>query len=539
MKGELHKLLWPVAVCTDISNITYILDGNGKIYIETEDNELHELKKNKLHELEGNYTNNVEAACHDPLQHYTDLAAGYAYRDCFVAQNAPRNDTFVAGHCERPSERWEGSEAISLQLQFDRVHQMAHKVEKLDEHGKPLYSYKGTQNKYQPQNAKTGPLGNVWISDLKHHRVQEFGPYGNLIGVFGSFGSTQGKFDRPHGITFKYKSEILISKSETISNDQNPKSETFGSLGHLNFGHCLEFRNSDLEIVVYVVDTGNQRVQKFGLDLSSGWPTPGPSPTPAAQLEILALSAQPAAFIAEDGQKTTISYLVTKPALVRLMVMDRFGSLVRDLGQNQVATPGWMQYITWDGRNNFGTTVVPDVYTIRAEATSGQEQAVATTMVTILAQGQEPPTPIPAPTGVITPVWTPTPLPTPTYTWTATPEPTATWTPEPELRLSNCHASPNPFKKGRWTTIHYILNMDAEVTINLAEKGGHDVQDYGPFAPGTNGGRQGGNQVRWDGDKIRVVHAAGHEGNKKYICKITARKGGRIVQEQFEITLAE
>ena len=41
---------------------------------------------------------------------------------------------------------------------LDRVHQVANKVEKLDAQGKPLYSYKGTQNKYEPQNAKIGSL---------------------------------------------------------------------------------------------------------------------------------------------------------------------------------------------------------------------------------------------------------------------------------------------------------------------------------------------------------------------------------------------
>ncbi|MCD4813512.1 hypothetical protein K8S19_07460 [bacterium] len=386
---------------------------------------------------------------------------------------------------------------------IDRIHQAAHKVEKLDEYGKLVFSYKGTQNHYEPQNIQLGPLGNVWISDLKYHRIQEFGPYGNLIGTFGSFGATAGKFDRPHGIAFKQE----LHELNTITR-------------------------------MYVVDTGNQRVQKFGLDLSSGWPTPGPTATPAARLEVLALSAQPAAFIAEDGQKTTISYLVTKPALVRVMVMDRFGSMIRDLGEQESKRAGELCYRTWDGRNNFGQVVLPDVYTVRTEATSGQEQAVATTLVIVLAQGQEPPTPIPTPTGVITPVWTPTPQPTPSPTWTATPQPTPTAT--PDLELDDCHAVPNPFRpdEGQVTHIKYTLNIDAQILIRIREKKtGRLVKTFGAFAPGGTHSHAGQNQVTWDGgeDDSDEVHAACHWRKYKYICTIRAEMAWQVEEKTLVI----
>jgi hypothetical protein len=66
------------------------------------------------------------------------------------------------------------------------------------------------------------------------------------------------------------KSEVQISKSETNSNDQNPKPKTglrrkslFGPLRHLSFGHCFEIRISG---------AGSLRVSSFVLSLARGPP---------------------------------------------------------------------------------------------------------------------------------------------------------------------------------------------------------------------------------------------------------------------------
>lgn len=479
-------LSWPVSVCLNDINTAYILDGNGKIFYVDDADALRQIK---------DWPDGVSAACHDPLAHYTDLAAGRALTE--EAYNLGLNDARV----------------------LDRVHQVANKVEKLDAQGNPLYSYKGTQNQYEPQNAKIGPLGNVWISDLEHHRIQEFGPYGNLIGAFGGYGSTQGKFDKPHGIAFKYNSEILISKSET-----------FGSLEHY-----LGFSASNLEIEVYVVDTGNHRVQKFRLDLAEAAPTPGPTATPAARLEVLALSAQPAAFIPKEGQKTSISYFVTKPALVRVAILDRFGGMVKEYGEQEISRAGELQFVLWDGRNNFGHLVEPGMYTIRAEASAGLEHAASTALVTVLPKGAELPTPMPSPTGVITPVWTPTPEPTKTFTPTASP--TAT----PDLELRDCYAAPNPFRpeEGQTTWIHYTMNLDAGVVITIRSKTtGKVVMVFGPFAAGAPNGQAGHNQVEWDGHEEigdHEVSGACHWRSYKYDCAIRAEVLGQVEERNIEI----
>ncbi|MEW6516079.1 MAG: FlgD immunoglobulin-like domain containing protein [candidate division FCPU426 bacterium] len=468
-------LQWPVSVCLSNDNVGYILDGNGKVFYVDDADALRPIK---------DWPDGVSAACYDPLAHYTDLAAGRALTE--EAYYLGLNDARV----------------------LDRVHQVANKVEKLDAQGNPLYSYKGTQNKYEPQNVKIGPLGNVWISDLENHRIQEFGPYGNLIGAFGGFGSVHGKFDRPHGVTFKEGRDVQL--------------------------------NAPAEHYAYVVDTGNHRVQKFRLDLAEAAPTPGPTATPAARLEVLALNSQPAVFIPKEGQKTSISYFVTKPAMVSLAILDRFGGMVKGYSEQEISRAGELQFVLWDGRNNFGHIVEPGMYTIRAEASAGQEHAASTALVTILPKGAELPTPIPSPTGVITPVWTPTPEPTktpvPTKTFTPTVSPTVT----PDLELHDCYAAPNPFRpeEGQTTWIHYTINLDAKVVITIRSKTtGKVVMVFGPFAPGAPNGQAGHNQVEWDGheDLGDDVTGACHWRSYKYNCAISAEVLGQTEERNIEI----
>jgi gliding motility-associated-like protein len=473
-------LKWPASVATDEKGVVHILDCDGQIYYLDNQGNLKPI---------ASWTPGVSAACHESTDNYSDLAAS-----------------------------WSDAFGNTVTKYFDRANVSEERMEKLGANGETIFAYKGTCGEYKPQNIMAGPLGNIWITDSTNHRVQEFGPYGNLLGTFGSFGSTPGKFDRPHGIAFK---------------------------------------QADNQVLAYVVDTGNQRVQKFTFT-SSGQPTPVATPT--GNLEIAGLRSMPDSFTPELGEKTLISYLVTMPAQVSLNILDQTGAMVRGLGTRSVDASGAIQEIIWDGRNDFGQLTKPQRYVIRAEAIANEQHYTSTAFVTVLAKGQEPPTPQPSPTQAPatpittgTPVNTSTPVPTatptktetpvptwtPTFTktWTPTPVPTATSTPEPALTLTNYYANPNPFNENCSTRIYYTLNLGAQVNITLSQEGGHDVQNYGPFAPGTDGGRTGVNEVQWNGNKLNVIHAACVEPDKKYLCTITAQKGSQTVQKQFEIVI--
>lgn len=462
-------LKWPASVACDEKGVVHILDSDGRIYYMDNQENL---------KATASWPSEVLAACHAPMEKYSDLAA-----------------------------TWSDAFGNTLTKYFDRANQMSQRVEKLDAYGREVFAYKGACGQYLPQNIAAGPLGNIWITDSSNHRVQEFGPFGNLLGSFGGFGAIAGKFDSPHGLAFK---------------------------------------QADDQVMAYVVDTGNQRVQKFTF-AALGQPTPIPSMTPTANLEIAGLRAQPESFVPEDGQATQISYLVTQPANVKLLILDQFGGMVRDLGVQASPRAGELAFRTWDGRNNFGQMVQPQQYIIRAEAFGNGQQYSATTFVIVLARGQEPPTPVPTQQTPATPVSTPTPIPTntpeptrtptPTKTWTPTPEPTAT--PEPEVVISNYYAIPNPFRpqNGQVANIHYTLSVNANTSVVIKNKCGQTVYSFGPFTPGTPGGRQGENILTWNGQEQDdgKVHAACHWQQYEYTCIISAQAGSKSDQKQFII----
>jgi uncharacterized protein (TIGR03663 family) len=79
----------------------------------------------------------------------------------------------------------------------------------------------------EPWGIAVDPDGNVYISDTWNHRVQKFDNLGNFITMWGQFGSTGGELGQP-GLFY------------------GPRSVTLGQDGN-----------------VYVMDTGNKRIQAF------------------------------------------------------------------------------------------------------------------------------------------------------------------------------------------------------------------------------------------------------------------------------------
>jgi tripartite motif-containing protein 71 len=85
-----------------------------------------------------------------------------------------------------------------------------------------------------PINPAVDPQGNLWVPDGRNHRFQIFAPDGTFLEVWGEPGSGVGQFD---------------FVDPTISEGNGQASAEFDADGNL-----------------YVVDTGNRRIQKFGPD---------------------------------------------------------------------------------------------------------------------------------------------------------------------------------------------------------------------------------------------------------------------------------
>ncbi len=83
----------------------------------------------------------------------------------------------------------------------------------------------------EPWGIAVAPDGNVYVADTWNHRVQYFDPSGKFLGKWGRLGDAKGRTDTDQGVFWGPRS-IAISPAGEI----------------------------------YVTDTGNKRIQVFGLD---------------------------------------------------------------------------------------------------------------------------------------------------------------------------------------------------------------------------------------------------------------------------------
>ncbi len=98
-----------------------------------------------------------------------------------------------------------------------------------------------------PANAWFDPVGNLWVSDFDKHRIMKFGPDGNLIGWMGE--------SEAGGPTLGFVTEGVAVSSPAPG------------------GFCKpQMVRVDTEGLIYVVETGNHRIQRFGPDGTlRGW----------------------------------------------------------------------------------------------------------------------------------------------------------------------------------------------------------------------------------------------------------------------------
>ncbi|MGD8744475.1 MAG: hypothetical protein PVJ52_02685 [Candidatus Woesebacteria bacterium] len=113
--------------------------------------------------------------------------------------------------------------------------------------------------------------GNVWVADADNHRIQKFTSEGNFQSEFGSFGTGDGQFDRPFGIVLDESSANRYIYVADTYNNRIQKFNIFG--GYIDeWGRQGSSRakfdrpwdvDTDSQGNVYVADTFNHRIQKF------------------------------------------------------------------------------------------------------------------------------------------------------------------------------------------------------------------------------------------------------------------------------------
>ena len=148
-----------------------------------------------------------------------------------------------------------------------------HRVNVFDLSGKALFQFgsRGTApgQLNNPEAAKFDSAGRLFVSDLRNDRIQVFDALGRHLAIIGGPGTGPGQFKSPAGIAFDRDDNLYVTE---IGNDRVQVFDKtgkfiamFGAKGTRNG----EFANLHGIIVdkstglVYVADTGNNRIQVF------------------------------------------------------------------------------------------------------------------------------------------------------------------------------------------------------------------------------------------------------------------------------------
>ena len=119
-----------------------------------------------------------------------------------------------------------------------------------------------------PVDIATDSHGNVYVTDLKNHRVQKFDSNGTFLLKWGTNGSGNGQFVYPVGIALDAQDNVYVVDSGNNRIEKFSTSGAFlgkwGSAG----GGAGQFWNPQGVTVsgngtIYVADTFNDRIQKF------------------------------------------------------------------------------------------------------------------------------------------------------------------------------------------------------------------------------------------------------------------------------------
>jgi len=123
--------------------------------------------------------------------------------------------------------------------------------------------------------------GNIFVGDQLNHRIQKFDSNGTYISQFGSNGTGNGQFDRPNGIALDSIGNIFTVENYNHRIQKFSSSGVYQSqIGHLDVvsGSANGSFNTPGDVAmfpsngnVYVVDTANNRIQKFNSSLEWVW----------------------------------------------------------------------------------------------------------------------------------------------------------------------------------------------------------------------------------------------------------------------------
>lgn len=262
-----------------------------------------------------------------------------------------------------------------------------------------------SQNLEHPFGVAVDSRGNLYVTDMNHCQIKVFGPDDSLKLAFGREGKNKGEFLSPTGIAVIdaddslnfYKDNFIV----VIDND-GQRLQTFDLQGHfLKSAGLIDIGLAEAKFVyaaidrygnVYVSDSLNNQIHKLDHDLRyiishgrsgvnegeflsprgiSIWKRFGQVLLTEKEggqylwigIDGLFIGCFPEEFVpAEKG--TTIALYLTEMGDVKIQINKTTGERVRDLISAMRQPPGDF-LIVWDGLDNSGKAVLPDIYDVR------------------------------------------------------------------------------------------------------------------------------------------------------------------------------
>lgn len=152
------------------------------------------------------------------------------------------------------------------------VDQNHHRIQKFDRLGKFLLQWGwigvGNGQFFYPAAVATDASGDVYVADNGNHRVQKFSSSGAYLTQWGTYGSGDGEMSSPSGIATDGAGNVYVSDTFNRRIQKFTSSGTFltkwGSAGTDNGQFAYPFGiGTDPSGNVYVADGSNHRIQKF------------------------------------------------------------------------------------------------------------------------------------------------------------------------------------------------------------------------------------------------------------------------------------